>query len=75
MIYSGKLWPEWAGDIFVGSLKFSYIARLEGSPLAEVEQIETDETARVRDIREAPDGAIWFISEGRGTIYRMTPGD
>ncbi len=73
MVYSGKLWPEWRGDIFVGSLKFDYIARLSGSPLQEVEKIKTPETARVRDIIEAPDGAIWFVSAGNGTIYRMTP--
>ncbi|WP_171211479.1 PQQ-dependent sugar dehydrogenase [Ruegeria sp. HKCCA5426] len=73
MVYSGKLWPEWKGDIFVGSLKFNYIARLEGSPLKEVEQIKGAETERVRDIVEAPDGSIWFISVGEGAVYRMAP--
>lgn len=74
MVYSGKLWPEWTGDIFVGSLKFDYIARLAGSPLREVEQIKGPETERVRDILEASDGSIWFISVGQGAVYRMTPG-
>ena len=73
-IYSGALWPEWRGDIFVGSLKFDYIARLDGEPLTEVERIATDETLRVRDVREAPDGSIWFLSVGNGALYRMTPG-
>jgi len=73
MIYSGKLWPNWRGDIFVGSLKFDYIARLDGTPLQEVEQIAGDETERVRDIREAPDGSIWFLSVGQGAAYRITP--
>jgi glucose/arabinose dehydrogenase len=74
MIYSGKLWPEWRGDIFVGSLKFDYISRLESSGnVHEVEQIESDETERVRDIREAPDGSIWFISVGQGAVYRVAP--
>ncbi|KUJ81844.1 PQQ-dependent sugar dehydrogenase [Ruegeria profundi] len=75
MVYSGKLWPEWTGDIFVGSLKFDYIARLAGSPLREVEQIKGPETERVRDVVEAPDGSIWFISVGQGAVYRMTPPD
>jgi glucose/arabinose dehydrogenase len=74
MIYSGKLWPDWRGDIFVGSLKFDYIARLEGEPLAEAEQLSSDATLRVRDVREAPDGSIWFLSVGNGALYRMTPG-
>lgn len=73
MIYSGKLWPQWRGNVFVGSLKFDYIARLDGAPLKEREQIKGPETERVRDIREAPDGSIWFISIGTGTIYRLVP--
>ena len=73
MVYSGKLWPEWRGDIFVGSLKFDYIARLSGDPLKEQQQIRTAETERVRDIVEAPDGSIWFVSVGQGAVYRMTP--
>ena len=73
MIYSGALWPDWRGDIFVGSLKFDYMSRLSGEPLREVAQISTPNTLRVRDIREGPDGAIWFLSVGHGTLYRMTP--
>ena len=68
MIYSGKLWPEWKGDFFVGSLKFDYIARLEGVPMREAEQIKSTQTVRIRDIREAPDGTIWFLSVGNGAL-------
>ncbi|WP_323764661.1 PQQ-dependent sugar dehydrogenase [Marinovum sp.] len=74
MFYSGKLWPAWEGDLFVGSLKFDYIARLDGAPMREREQIKSAATERVRDIREGPDGAIWFLSVGQGALYRMTPG-
>ena len=74
MIYSGKLWPQWKGDFFVGSLKFDYISRLEGrGSLREVELIKTGLTERVRDIREAPDGSIWFLSVGKGALMRLTP--
>lgn len=73
MIYSGKLWPQWRGHIFTGSLKFDYIARLAGRPLTEVEQLKSPDTLRVRDIREAPDGSIWFLSEGQGVLYRLAP--
>ena len=31
MIYSGKMFPEWKGDFFIGSLKFDHIARLDRS--------------------------------------------
>ncbi|WP_428928742.1 PQQ-dependent sugar dehydrogenase [Marinibacterium sp. SX1] len=74
LVYSGRLWPEWRGDLFVGSLKFDHIARLEGRPLAEGERIEGESTGRVRDIAEGPDGAIWFLSVFDGAVYRMVPG-
>ncbi len=73
VVYSGALDASWRGSILVGSLKFDYIARLAGSPLREVEQIRSDETQRVRDVIEAPDGSIWFVSAYHGAVYRLTP--
>lgn len=69
--YDGNL-REWQGDAFVGSLKFDYISRLSGSPLREVERLEGPETVRVRDVRTGPDGNLWFLSEGNGTLYRIS---
>ncbi|MBE0452067.1 MAG: PQQ-dependent sugar dehydrogenase [Roseovarius sp.] len=74
VIYSGTLWPEWRGHVLVGALKFGMISRLSGNPLTEAERLKSAETARVRDIREAPDGSIWFLSVGNGAAYRITPG-
>lgn len=74
VICSGRMFPDWRGHMLVGSLKFDMISRLSGTPLREIERIEGPETARVRDLREAPDGAIWMISENNGAIYRLTPG-
>lgn len=79
MIYSGRLWPEWAGDHFVGSLNSDFISRLDPDTASEngwaEERIATPETGRVRDIVEAPDGSIWFVSVTEGTIFRITPGE
>lgn len=73
IVYQGDMFPDWRGDIFVGSLKFDYISRLvvTGDKAQEVQKIESDETQRVRDLVEATDGSIWFISEGNGIVYRM----
>lgn len=73
LIYSGRLWPQWKGDLFVGSLKFNHISRIEGGSIREAEQIKGPETERVRDITEAPDGSIWFISVGQGAVFRLSP--
>lgn len=73
MIYSGKLWPAWRGDIFVGSLKFDYIARLDPDHGFDEEKLQTNQMIRVRDVRESPDGSIWFLSVGKGAVFKMTP--
>jgi glucose/arabinose dehydrogenase len=76
MIYSGKLWPDWKGDVFVGALKFQLISRLErdGDKVTGEEQLFTEEYGRIRDVREGPKGAIWFLTdEDEGALYRVTP--
>lgn len=79
IIYSGALVPEWEGDIFTGSLNTSFLSRLDPDTAAETgfaeERIESDETGRVRDVREAPDGSIWFVSVFEGAIYRLAPAE
>ncbi len=73
MVYSGKLWPDWRGDLFTGSLKFDFISRLSPDGRTEQERLFEGTFPRIRDIREAPDGSIWFLSETDGTALRMTP--
>ena len=73
MIHSGTGIPQWQGDVFTGSLKFDYISRLDPDTAYAEERIEAPETARVRDVREAPDGTVWFLSVGQGAVYRMAP--
>lgn len=73
-IYSGKLRPAWRGHFFVASLKFDHISRLDPKGgLREVERLAFPETGRVRDVIEAPDGSLWFLSEEREAVYRITP--
>ena len=74
MIYSGKMFSEWKGDFFIGSLKFDHIARLNrsGGRLTAGEELQSRETGRVRDVREAPDGSIWFLSVDRRGLFRIS---
>jgi aldose sugar dehydrogenase len=77
MVYSGKLVPEWRGDIFFGSLNSDFLGRLDPDTPAATgfaeERISAPETGRVRDVVEAPDGSIWFLSVYDGAVYRMAP--
>ncbi len=75
MVYSGRMVPEWRGDIFFGSLNSDFIGRLDPDSPAETgyeeERIASPQTGRVRDVNEAPDGSIWFLSVSSGTLYRL----
>lgn len=79
MVYSGKLVPDWRGDIFFGSLNTNFLGRLDPDTPAEAgfaeERIEGDQTGRIRDVVEAPDGSIWFLSVYDGAVYRMAPAE
>jgi aldose sugar dehydrogenase len=79
MVYSGTLVPDWRGDIFFGSLNSDFLGRLDPETPAETgfgeERIASDETERVRDVVEAPDGSIWFLSAANGVAYRLAPGE
>jgi aldose sugar dehydrogenase len=73
MEYHGDLIPDWRGSLLTGSLKFDYIARLNPANGYAEEHISTPDTIRVRDVRAAPDGSIWFLSVGNGAVYRLAP--
>ena len=73
MIYSGKAVPLWRGDVFTGSLNTDFISRLDPDQGYAEERISSAETGRVRDVIEAPDGSIWFLSVINGAAYRMAP--
>jgi aldose sugar dehydrogenase len=72
-IVKGGMFPDWRGHMLTGSLKSNLIARLDPADGYAETRIETSETSRVRDIREAPDGSLWFLSVGHGAAFRMTP--
>ena len=75
--YSGALFPSWRNSLFVGALRGSMIARLEpgGSGYQEAERLFPNSFGRIRDVREGPDGALWFLTDDAdGALYRVTPG-
>lgn len=75
-VYDGALFPDWNGDIFVSALKGQRVSRLhvrEGHVLEE-EQFAGELKARIRDVREGPDGALYFLTdEDNGRLVRLTP--
>lgn len=73
MVYQGNLFPDWRGDFFTGSLNSDFLSRLDPDERFAEERLASPETARVRDVAEAPDGSIWFLSVIDGAVYRIGP--
>ena len=73
---SDKYGKAWQGNLFVGSLKFRYLARLElkdGKVVREERLLQGIEQ-RIRDVRVGPDGLLYVLTdEGRGQLLRLLP--
>lgn len=69
VFYSGAMFPEWQGQILMGSLAGQALWRLtlSGNTVTARTQVFTGE--RIRDVDIAADGAIWLISDS-GKLLR-----
>ena len=76
-VYRGPLWPAWNGDLIVGALVNQEVRRLDvdaGGNIVGQERIFPKITGRIRDVRVAPDGAVWVTTdEEEGRVLRVTP--
>lgn len=75
---SERYGPAWKGNLFVGSLKFQYLNRIElaadGKVLRE-HRLLTELGQRVRDVRQGPDGWLYVLTDsGNGRLVRMVMG-
>lgn len=66
-------YPDWKGNVLVGSLKFKYLERLvlENNEVIKREKLFED-IGRVRNVLQAPDGYIYVAVEGKG-IVKIVP--
>lgn len=66
-------YPDWKGNLLVGSLKFQYLDRcvLEGNKVIKEEKLLQD-SGRIRNVRQGPDGYIYVAIEQKG-IVRIVP--
>ena len=73
--YTGDVFPQWKGNLFVGALKFQLVARvvLEGDRVVHEERLFTELGRRIRDVRQGPDGHLWLLDETEGRILRLDP--
>lgn len=74
IIYSGKQFPDWQGDAFIGGLSSQSLIRIEFDGVKAREAARYDMGHRIREVEQGPDGAIWVLEdEGGARLLKLTP--
>ncbi|MET0659031.1 MAG: PQQ-dependent sugar dehydrogenase [Steroidobacteraceae bacterium] len=74
IIYSGDQFSDWRGDGLIPALSGRGLVRVkfDGERAQEAERYDLG--ARIREVEEGPDGAIWVLEDGlRGRLLKLTP--
>jgi glucose/arabinose dehydrogenase len=75
LIYTGKLFHEWRGNGFIGTLTGKGLIRVtfDGDTARKADEWDMPR-ARIRFVGEGPDGAIYLLEDGAGgRLLRLTP--
>lgn len=75
-LHSDRYGKEWQNNLFVGSLKFQYLARLEwqDGKVVREEKLLQNVNQRIRDVREGPDGLLYVLTDdSKGQLLRLLP--
>lgn len=76
--YSGRLIPQWQGNLLLGALATRQLIRLEldGARIVAEERLLADRGERIRDVREGPDGAVYLLVDAPdGKLLRLFPAE
>ena len=76
--YDGDAFPGWRGSLFVGSLKFRLLVRLEieDGKVTHEERMLQGKLGRIRDVRQGPDDLLYLLTDADdGELIRLRPAD
>jgi glucose/arabinose dehydrogenase len=77
MVYSGKLFTQWKGDLFIGGLSSMALVRVDVQGTNATKGDQWSMGTRIREPEEGPDGAIWLLEDGgrgaQGKLLKLTP--
>ncbi len=74
MLYRGKIFPDWQGNLFVGGLVSKDVIRVKIENNKAIIQETIPIGQRVRDVREGTDGSIYILTdEQSGQLIRLDP--
>lgn len=71
--YTGDLFPEWKGNLFIGAMAGQHLVRLvlNGERVVAEEKLLTDLKQRIREVRQGPDGALYIFAGN--SLLKLTP--
>jgi glucose/arabinose dehydrogenase len=71
--YTGNLFPEWKGNLFIGAMAGQHLVRLvlNGDRVVAEERLLVDLKQRIREVRQGPDDAIYVFAGN--SLLRLTP--
>lgn len=75
LLYSGKAFPRWQGNLFAGALVMRHLNRVvlsDDGEAVEEERLLADLEERIRCVVESPDGLLYFSTDS-GRILRLRP--
>ena len=67
-------YPGWKGSLFMGTLRGQALIRLtlDGNRITAEERLLEDLGARIRDVRQGPDGWLYVLTDGKdGQVLRL----
>ena len=74
VIYDGDRFPAWRGDAFIGGLRSEALVRVEFTADGAREAQRFDMGARIREVEQGPDGALWVLEDSaQGRLLKLTP--
>lgn len=74
--YTGKAFPAWRGNIFVGGLASQKLVRLvlKNNRVIGEENLLTDRNSRIRDVRQGFDGLLYVVTDNSdGELLKIAP--
>lgn len=77
LIYTGRAYPDWQGDLFVGSLAARHLNRtpLDGSVAGREDRLLADRGLRIRAVVQGPDELLYLLVDAvNGALLRPEPG-
>ncbi len=75
MFYHGSMFPQWKGSALISGLASMSLLRITFDDKGGATPAERWNVGhRLRDVEEAPDGALWLLVDSpTGGVYRVTP--